>query len=534
MNVPPRLVRAADWILNHPKLSVTVAGAMAAYAMAPFYIWPLMMLALCVYVLAMARITSPWRGAWTTFFFGMGFFTFGLWWIVNALMMDIRQYWWALGFSILGLPVLLSLLWFVAGWLAVRLTPPGGLARAVATLTLLMAAEYGRAFNLSGFPWNLFGYMWADVPALMQSAAIGGAYYVTFMTSLWMALPALLWLARPSRRRQVVIAVIGIGSFAASFAWGAWRLAEHPATPREDTAVVIVQPNITPDEKWRPEDAVEHFKTHIDLTRDGLSELDQHQPPFMDVAVVWPETALDEQMVMGVPEVPKLLVETLRGHPYRAAMVTGLWREDGTDSLNQPNYYNSVGDISLVGGKLNLDDVYNKHHLVPFGEYIPLEQTLHMKPIVGFAGFKWGTGPKVLQSPVVPPVAPMICFEAIFPWYGKSEGAQWLVNTSNDGWYGDTAGPYQHLAMTRFRAVEQGKPVIRSATTGISAVIGPYGRVLRSVAFNHAGYIALALPDYIKGGTLYTYWGETPFFALLAAGLIVAAFLRLRNDSTNS
>ncbi len=520
--------RAAALFFNWPKTACVVLGLIASYAMAPFYVWPAMLVALSGFILIMARQTNPWRGAWCMFMFGMGYFTLGLWWVANALMMDIEDYWWAMGFSILGLPLLLSICWFIAGWVTVRLTAANTLARGVLLITLLMLAEYGRAFNLTGFPWTLFGYMWANIDAVTQLASLGGAYFVSALTVIWMGAPGLMWIARRHKLRQGVIAGIAVATFAGGYVYGAVRLNNHPTEMRTDTALVIVQPNLTPNEKWETGKEMDHFMRHVRLSQQGLDLLAKAPVLPKSVAIVWPETSLDEQLLLAVPEAPKALLDTMQGLPFRTALVSGLWRQENKNESQKPDFYNSIGDISVSDGKLNLDDIYDKHHLVPFGEFLPMEETLGLTPVVGFAGFKWGTGPKVLHSPVVPPVSPMICFEAIFPWYGASEGAEWLVNTSNDGWYGDTAGPYQHLAMTRYRAIEQGKPIARSATTGISAVIDPYGRVLQSLDYYRQGYLVSALPQYIAGGTLYIRFGEGLFFILLGLGIALTAVMRLK------
>lgn len=520
--------------IRFPKWSCFIIGLIAAFAMPPFHIWPLLAFGLSMAVIIVSRQSNPWRGGWCAFYFGVGFFTMGLWWVANALMLDLTEYWWAIGFSILGLPVLLSLLWFVAGYVACRLARPHTLARGVLFLTLLCAAEYGRAFNLSGFPWNLFGYMWGNVPPLMQLASLGGAYFVTALTVLWMGLPALARLAsfdaEHARKRVLVLAGVTLVTFIGGYTWGALRLVNHPTQMRTDVGVAIVQPNITPDEKWEVDKTLPHFMRHVNIAQQAIDTKNIKDGGFKTVLLVWPETSLEERLIMTVPEAPQALIKLMGNHPYQTRLVSGLWREVPAETPGRlPGYFNSIGVVSVTSdGKLNLDDLYDKHHLVPFGEYVPLEKTLGLTPLVGFAGFGWGSGPKVLRSDGMPPVSPMICFEAIFPWYGASQGAEWLVNTSNDGWYGNTAGPYQHLVMTQFRAIEQGKPVARSATTGISALIDPYGRVVQSLPYNRSGFIAGALPAYLRQGTLYTMFGEALFFLMLTVGAAVFIHLRMR------
>jgi len=519
------IARLKDFPFRFPVLSSILLGAFSMLAMPPTSFWPALMIGFSIMIVLMGRVTNPWKGAWCVFGFGMGFFTLSLWWIVNALMIDIEVYWWAMGFSILGLPVLLSICWFIAGWLTIRFSRPQSFERAILFITLLALAEYGRAFNLTGFPWNLFGYIWINIPPLAQLAALGGAYFVTVVTMYWMALPAFLHYTKTRKKLRYAIIAAWILSVAAAFTYGAVRLQTNPTTYRDDTMAIIIQPDLKPEQKMDASSGQDMFNLHVMLTIEAFRNLDV-TPNTKTVTVIWPETALDEHLVVSVPEAETSLAGALSGHPYKVELVTGLWRQGERKANGRPSYYNSIALISARDGKLQVDDMYDKHHLVPFGEFLPMEQLLGLTPLVGFAGFEWGTGTKVLSAPGVPPVSPMICFEAIFPWYGASEGADWLVNTSNDGWYKDTPGPYQHLAMTQFRAIEQGKPIMRSATTGISAVIDPYGRIVKGLPYYQQGYINSAFPTKIMDGTLYTRFGESLFFLVLGLGL--AAFWHLR------
>ncbi|MBU6235489.1 MAG: apolipoprotein N-acyltransferase, partial [Alphaproteobacteria bacterium] len=486
--------RLGAWFTKHPKWTCFLGGSVASLAMAPTFYWPLLIVGMWAVLYSMAGLERPKRGAWCTFAFGMGFFIFGLYWIANALLIKIEDYWWVMGLSIFGLPLLLSICWFIAGWVCVKLTKPHTLARSFLFMALLGLAEYGRAYNLTGFPWNLFGYSWGFSLPMMQFASIGGAYGLTALTIFWAALPFLLWQARGYKKVQAVFAIVGGLSLISCFAYGYARLSSHPTEYRDDVGVAVIQPNITQDEKWEPEKALEHFLRHVDLMKQANVEFDAMTPAPKTVAYVWPETSIDESLFLGVPDAPRSLLNAMTGHAYTPTVISGFWREQGRNAKNRPNYYNSVAGIVISDNKLKLDTMYDKHHLVPFGEFLPMEQLLDLTPVAGFAGFQWGPGPRVQQSSVVPPYGVMICFEAIFPWYAKGEGDEWIVNTSNDGWYGDTPGPYQHLTMTRFRAAEQGKPIARAATTGISALIDPYGRVVGKKPYQEQGFIVSKLP----------------------------------------
>lgn len=517
-----------DLTFRFPVISSIALGLISSLAMPTASFWPALMLGLSVMVILMGRLESPWKGAWCVFAYGMGYFTLSLWWIVNALMIDIETYWWAMGFAILGLPLLLSICWFIAGWATVKFSRPQSFSRAFLFLSLLALAEYGRAFNLTGFPWNLFGYTWSTTLPLMQLAALGGAYFVTVLTMYWMACPAFLHYARGNKKLRIVIVSVWVASIAASFAYGVNRLAAHPTEYRKDIAALVIQPNILPEQKMEGSNQQAMFNLHVALTVEGLKAVEE-TPELKSVAVVWPETSLDEHLVVSVPEAERSLAGLLSSRPYKIELVSGIWRQGARKDNGRPSYYNSIGLVSSREGKLVVDDMYDKHHLVPFGEFLPMEQTLGLTPLVGFAGFEWGDGPKVLRAEGVPPVSPMICFEAIWPWYAASEGAEWLVNTSNDGWYRDTAGPYQHLAMTRFRAIEQGKPIMRSATTGISAIIDSYGRVIQGLPYYQQGYLLSQFPRTAYEPPLYVRLGESLFF--LAIGLGLAAFFILRRKN---
>lgn len=511
-------------IFKYPKTACVIAGALCAFAMAPFYAYPLMMIGISLALAVLIKQDKASTGGWCMFAFGMGFFTLGLWWIANALLIDVKTYWWAVGFSVLGLPAVLSAFWFVPGYLATRFSKSNTLGRAVLALILLGVMEYGRAFIFTGFPWNLFGYMWAGAPAIAQTAALGGVYLLTLLTLFWMAAPVLLWQARQHTKIFYATAFLIIASFAGAFAYGTTRLQNEVAT-HKDIAVAIIQPNLKPDEKWEAKKAIANVMTHIAMTKSAIESI-KPTDDLKTVAIVWPETALDEGMLNALPDVAGMVANSLKSKDFSVELVTGLGRQTPADANNKAGYYNSLAMLSNADGVLRADAVYDKHHLVPFGEYIPFEEIVKLTPVVGFDGFKRGPGPRTLHANGLPGATPMICFEAIFPWYAKSDDAQWLINTSNDGWYGNTPGPYQHLAMTQFRAIEQGKPVVRAATTGVSAVIDPYGRIIESLGYEKRGTIVSALPQKLSENTLYSRTGELAFFMLL--GGVFVGFLILR------
>lgn len=499
-------------LYRHPYLACVIAGCVSALAMAPANWWPLLALTISVLVLIVQRMENPKHGALCLFLFSMGYFTCGLYWVANALKVN-ASFAWAIPFAMLGLPLLLSVLWVVAGYASVKFSKPNSAARAFLFLTLLCLAEYGRAFNFSGFPWNLLGYTWADHLPMLQITALGGIYLLNGLTIYWAATPALLLTMRGRKNLQIAVCAFTFATIAAAYAYGINRLNHNPTQLRDDVIATIIQPNIKQEEKWDADKALANFNQHIDLSRQALNRI-KPTSALKSVALIWPETALDDSLLTHIPQTDKALIRLLRPHAYNLTLVSGLFREE--EDQGKAHYYNSLGVVSVRKSQLTLEDAYDKHHLVPFGEYLPFENQLHLTPLVGFAGFAAGPGPRVIHPANLPPFSSMICFEAIFPWYAKAPEADWLVNTSNDGWYGDTPGPYQHLVMTRVRAIEQGIPIIRSATTGISAVIDSYGRIVDSLPYQKDGAVVSYLPEKITDGTTYGHQGEAWFFVYLA------------------
>jgi apolipoprotein N-acyltransferase len=347
----------------------------------------------------------------------------------------------------------------------------------------------------------------------MQVSAVGGIYFLTILTIFWMATPTLAWQARQNTKIFKAVLLLSAISFTGFYAYGATRLNNNPTKFRNDFAVIIVQPNIPQSEKWADGQAFKNFMTHIELSREALDKNRE-----ATVALVWPETSLDENLLIQSPEAARILTETLSG---RTSLISGMWRE------TKDGYYNSIASLSAPDGKLHINGIYDKHHLVPFGEYLPFEKYLNLTPLVGFAGFQKGHGPAVISSEAVPPFASLLCFETIFPWYAQSTSADWIVNTSNDGWYGNTPGPYQHLAMTQFRAVEQGKPIARAATTGVSALIDSYGRITQRLDYEKSGAIISQLPKILTDTPFYQKTGEALFF--LVVSLFLGLFFILQN-----
>jgi apolipoprotein N-acyltransferase len=479
-----------------------LAGALAALAMPPLYWLPLAVIDIVVFVWlwdsALTWRTALMRGwAW-----GLGHFAVGSYWIVEAFFVPPAD------FAVLGPPMVLGLaavLGFfpalaaaAARALALRWPPLAGRYRRLLLLAVCWTiAEWLRGHVFTGYPWNPLAHVWAFATPLLQGAAIFGVYGLGAFTFLLLAAPVAGW--RASAAALVTVVVAGIAGQATMT-----NANEAPAGP----LLRIVQPNIPQAEKWRPEARGRQLTKLIELSRrDGFDRL---------AAVIWPETALPFAVAPS-----SAVLETLTAAvPPGGYLLTGAPR---AASLQGDEIWNSL--IALDGdGRVVAH--YDKVHLVPFGEYIPFRKELPpISGLIGRGSFEFGEGFMTLALPGLPSFSPLICYEAIFPAAVTAPGQrpQWLLNVTNDAWFGVSSGPYQHLTSARLRAIEEGLPMMRAANTGVSAVIDAHGRVLASLDMEVQGVIDYALPPF-RAATPYNRWGDA---MLLMVVLILAAGMML-------
>lgn len=477
-------------------LAAAAAGIGATLAMPPLGATP----ALAAGLVAFAWLldgTARFRTAFlTAFAFAFGFFAAGLYWVAGSFFTVGGATAAGGPAAVLGLAALLAFFLALPAALAHRLTQPG-VGRALALAAALGLGDWLRGHLLTGFPWNLFGHAWLHAPAVEQTAAIVGIYGVGLATlAVCLLLSVADWRAWTAAAATV----------AAMFACGEVRLGRAPqADPAAGAPLLrLVQPNIPQSEKWRREEAAAHLQR---LVRLGAAD------PEPD-AVIWPETAVARLLHSESP-----LIEALgKSVQSRAGLISGApWREDG-------RYYNSILAINREG---RVQGRHDKAHLVPFGEYVPLRGLLGVaKLTVGGKDFAAGPGPSTLTLPGLPPFGALICFEAIFPGEAVAADARpaWLLNLTNDAWFGETAGPHQHFEIARMRAIETGLPVVRVANTGITGAVDGYGRRLGRLGLGRTGSLDIHLPPPLAE-TTYGRLGDLPFFGSV---LLLAAFAAWR------
>ncbi len=447
-------------------------GAFSSLSMAPANFYPALFVGLSGLYILLINEHSPFKSGIIGGLFAIGYFGFSLSWIGNALLIDGNPYWWAYPLAVSGLPIILSIFTCISCYLYKIICKDNNSIFTYLIFTILiLIAEYARGHLFTGFPWNLYGYTWIDILPIAQIASLWDIYLLTAMTIFWSASPAFLIISRHSNKVKTIFGVIILSSFIASYLFGVNRINNYSYKYHEQYEIIIVQPNIKQSEKWLPDKIADNFLKLIELSEYKPSNENNNKEAYY---IIWPETALnqpliDSQWAMG------MISKTLSSYPNEAYIISGALRYDNQSKA----YFNSIITINKNAQIMN---TYNKSHLVPFGEYMPLNNILDIAPIVGFTGFKKGTGSTNIKMPEGIKFSPLICYEVIFPnksYNYREQKPDFIVNVTNDAWYGDSAGPYQHLVQSKFRAIETGIPVIRSANTGISAIISPIGYSLK-------------------------------------------------------
>jgi len=499
-------------------------GVLSVGALPPFYLVPLLAVAFTGLLWLALGAKTPRAAFAIGWAFGFGHYAAGLYWITNALLVDAAKFGWLVPFAVSGLSLFLGLFAAAALYALHRLRARGfaqGWAGPLGFALAWTAVEWLRGHILTGFPWNQIATVWAALPEMTQGAALFGAYGLTLLTV--MAACAFAPLGEPgvsslARRRALLLLL----PLALSAVFGVWRMndAENKNTLDADVPGVnlrLVQGNIDQRLKWQDDVRVETARKYLALSA---------QPSLEPIsAVIWPETALPF-FLADEPELRAALGQLAGrlagpGHPG-ALVITGTPRAERAP-------YRVWNSVQAVDGRGEIVATYDKFHLVPFGEYMPLRWLLPFDKITaGAVDFSAGPGPQTMALPGLPPASPLVCYEVIFPGNVTDPRARagWLLNVTNDGWFGISTGPHQHLASARLRAVEEGLPLVRAANTGISAIIDSYGRLRMSLALGRAGVLDGALPAALPP-TPYARFGDFIFLMLFAAGL-AACVLRRR------
>jgi len=487
-----------------------LTGLIMAASQPPLLLWWLLPIGVAALFILWRKAETCRRAFWTGWLAGTAYFVGTMFWIVEPFLVEPEKFAWMIPIALPAMAGGLALFWGAALAVAKRAGRTGA-AEPLVFATCWMIAEGLRGIVLTGFPWAQPGYSLVDIPPI-QIAAYLGINGVTFLALLTGAFLGVV-LVGETMARRVVCGILAVGIGSGTWALGAARLAEPVAPRAVPLWVGMVQPNVPQTEKWHPDLRDAQLADLLEKTR-SLSDRGA------DV-VIWPEAATP----FPIAEMPDLRAAIAERLQPGGVLLAGGIRVEGRGTSEQ-RVHNS---LLAIGGDGALLAAYDKQHLVPFGEYVPFDTVLTRIGIRSVISLPGGFAPglsqdRALRIGTLPLLGAMICYEAIFPHEVLDRNAEvdWMVHVTNDAWFGRIAGPQQHLAQTRVRAIERGVPIARAANTGITAMIGANGQVLTKVELGNPGTLLDLLPS-PASSTLYSRYEEFGFVILILSVLTIIA-----------
>jgi apolipoprotein N-acyltransferase len=504
--VDQALGNAALWQLM---ATAALIGALTGLALPPFNLWLCAIFGLAASLRLLGACVTGKQAALIGWAYGTGYFAVCLHWIVAPFSVDAARYLWMAPFALVFMATGMAVFWGAAFWGAHKLSNGSGwCAKAMAWATCLGLAELLRSYVLTGFPWALLSQIWVQTETLQWLSVIG-PHGLVFLTLIAIGLPV----AALSRPRTLTVVISLVPAVVLALAPHIWSASSETTAPT-NRIVRLVQPNAPQREKWNPDMIPVFFQRQIGFTNaPGPSG---RRPDL----IVWPETAVPT-LLNHADEVLQVIAQAAQGSP----VALGIERRDG------PKLYNSM---ILLDANGQISATYDKFHLVPFGEYIPLGGLLGRLGLHGMDaedgdGFSAGPGPRLVDVGPLGNALPLICYEAVFPQdvNRAPQRPDFLLQITNDAWFGQFSGPYQHLAQARMRAIEQGVPMVRVANTGVSAMIDAQGRITAQIALGVAGFIDADLPRSAPP-TPYSCTGDLPITLALLMALAGLTLFKLR------
>jgi len=520
-----------------------LAGASATLGHAPFQIAPIYLLAIVVLVwlLDVAAVQSRrlWAAFSTGWWFGVGHYLTGLYWITSAFAERGPTFIPLAGPSLIALAGGLAVFWGLGCAAAMALWARGP-RRIAAFAGGVFVSEWLRGNILTGFPWLLPGYIWSPGEPISQAASLVGIYGLTLITLLAGAAPATIADRRLDAARRFAPTIAAALALGMLWGWGATRIQNAPIeAPGAAPIVRVADAGFTQKAKWCELATLEEQlacapNQEWRVLQGYLGVSGAAEESHTDI-LIWPEGAIPT-LNFFVLDNPEFLNALARGLGDRT-LVMGFTRcaprpacdayMQGRGDADALHMYNSAALIDGVSGSARLGQVYDKNHLVPGGEYIPfwpLLRGLHIAPLQQIGqGFTPGPPPGRIIFPGAPPATILICYEAIFPGMTPrgDERPGWIINISNDAWFGDPrffTGPWQHFEIARYRAIEEGLPLARAASGGVSGIVDGLGRVVRATS-RRGGFAEAQLPPALVE-TAFARYGNLLLIAML--GLTVA------------
>ena len=500
-----------DQICENPKISSLLLGILATFALPPHYhLWSLF-LSLGILSLILEKNTGKKRAFAIGYFFGLGFFSIGFSWVAHALALDLSSFGWLIPIALLASGAFFGLFSGIATYAANFFK--GYYAKVIALAAFWAISEWIRSFFLTGFPWNLIGSVWTFDHLWIQTTSIIGTYGLSLLTILITCLPFSLFL--PPHKKNAIIGICSsLCIIAFLFAFGYWRCRKLDNFENSPISLRIVQPSIPQSLKWDFGSLEDNLIEYISMSQsEGFADKN---------IIIWGETASTFPIKLDLTHFE--MVE--QAVPQNGYLISG-----SIDYSPQENdRWVPTNAAHIINKEKGIIDTYAKSHLVPFGEYIPLRWLIpaSLRPITKtITDFMAGESPQTYHLKNIPPVGLLICYEIIFPHqvYNSADRPEWLINLTNDGWYGKSAGPYQHLASAQLRAAEEGLTIVRAANSGVSAIISRTGKIINSAPLHQKQNLDIYLPQYLSSPTTYSKYGNFAFFTIALFSLIIGAIL---------
>lgn len=517
--------RFASWIIVQwgwrAAVIAVLSGAVSALAMPPFDLFPVLFVTMPILVWLIDGTTGPvdagiirrlWPAARIGWLFGFGYFLAGLWWLGMAFLVDGDEFIWMLPFAVIALPAGLAIFWGVGAAIA-RIFWVDGWRRIIALAAGISIAEWLRGTLFTGFPWNVIGLAAMPTPTMMQSASVIGLYGVTPLALLVFSTPGIFAASSSVRPRRIgALFAVAILLSGAHVGFGLWRLSSATDAVVDKVSIRVVQPGISQAEKWQEGKEMEIFNRYISLSsKSGSGDTNSLENT---TYLIWPESAFPFLLTRNRAAIASIAALL----PANTTLITGAMRTEPPVPGQVSGY--TFNSLYVINGDGEIIAAQDKVHLVPFGEYLPFQSQLESLGIRQLTRLRGGFSPghrrKHIKLANAPPILPLICYEIIFPGdvLGEGDRPGWIVNLTNDAWYGDTPGPHQHLRQALLRSVEEGLPLIRSANTGISVIADSFGRVLRIIPLGQVGTLDGPLPVALDA-TLFSRFGKLPYLLIL-------------------
>lgn len=478
-----------------------ILGLICSFGYPAFSYVLLSLCSLALFLYLLIDIKTAKQATWFSFSFGYGYYLYSHHWFNESLLAYGNELLWLMPFGLLLIPAFFAMYFALAGYLINSFAKDNIFIIAL----IWLAMEFTRSYAYIEFPWLLIGYIWSFSDVISQSVAVFSIWGLSFLSIIWMgAIYAVIQIIKDKNYKNYYVIIVAFISFVACHIYGYHRLNNPPSLVNQDVNVRVVQANLDKNIYSRINNRYENLMKHISLSEDAREKDIDY--------IIWPEGSHEYNLDRHLLNKVKYII------PPDGGLIFNSTRRE----KNSRKHWNSLFLVDHLG---EIIDYHDKIHLVVLGEFIPFRTILPFINKITPGGTDYSPGKKLKALDPRHPFLPSICYEATFP-DTTEEKFTWIVNITNDGWFGSSIGPYQHLAISKFRSIEQGVPMVRASLTGVSAIIDSFGRIMKHLPLLTEGILDSSLPAYVAD---YTYYRKYGYYSVICLMLIIYGFSRLTN-----